>query len=183
MHIETKHHSYFVQIKDEDQFWRLDMVVEKIISESNSNPENAEKFSYKIPKESYIEVEGIVSFIFKDQSYLVDIFKTQDMSYLAFCRSTFRHLKITSDIEFLKQSFEGSSRGNKVQNLTAGMPGKVVDILVSEGDSLSQSTPLIIVEAMKMENEIRAPKNLVVKSIHVKRGQEVSREQPLLSFI
>jgi len=63
----------------------------------------------------------------------------------------------------------GLSGGNEGELLTQ-MPGKIVKILVSEGDKVSQGQPLIILEAMKMENEIKAGVDGVVKAIHVEEG-------------
>jgi biotin carboxyl carrier protein len=53
------------------------------------------------------------------------------------------------------------------------MPGKVVKVLVKEGDEVSAGTPLIVVEAMKMENELLAERNGVVATIFVKAGDAV----------
>ena len=54
--------------------------------------------------------------------------------------------------------------------LRTQMPGKVVKILIGEGDSVEQGQTLLILEAMKMENEIKAGMSGVVKSIEVKEG-------------
>ena len=53
------------------------------------------------------------------------------------------------------------------------MPGVVVRILVNEGDLVKAGDPVIVVEAMKMENEFKAPKDGVVTSIPVQEGQAV----------
>ncbi len=71
----------------------------------------------------------------------------------------------------------GLSGGNEGELLTQ-MPGKIVKILVSEGDQVTQGQPLIILEAMKMENEIKAGVDGVVKAIHVEEG--VALDQGIL---
>jgi biotin carboxyl carrier protein len=53
------------------------------------------------------------------------------------------------------------------------MPGKVIAILVSEGDAVEKGQGLVIVEAMKMENEVRSPIAGAVKEIRVKQGDTV----------
>jgi biotin carboxyl carrier protein len=63
----------------------------------------------------------------------------------------------------------GLSGGNEGELLTQ-MPGKIVKILVNEGDTVTQGQPLIILEAMKMENEIKAGVDGLVKAIHVEEG-------------
>jgi biotin carboxyl carrier protein len=56
------------------------------------------------------------------------------------------------------------------QNVSVPMPGKVVAVLVSEGDQVEKGQGLVIVEAMKMENEVRCPINGEVKQVRVKTG-------------
>jgi biotin carboxyl carrier protein len=59
------------------------------------------------------------------------------------------------------------------QRIDAPMPGKVVRVLVREGDSVHEGQGLVVVEAMKMENELRSPKAGVVKELHAQEGQPV----------
>ena len=61
------------------------------------------------------------------------------------------------------------------------LPGKVVKILTKIGADVEESTALIIVEAMKMENELTAPKAGKVSKIMVKEGQAVESGAPLVS--
>jgi biotin carboxyl carrier protein len=59
------------------------------------------------------------------------------------------------------------------QNVSVPMPGKIIAVLVSEGDSVEKGQGLVIVEAMKMENEVRCPINGEVKEVRVKPGDAV----------
>lgn len=59
------------------------------------------------------------------------------------------------------------------QTLTAPMPGKVVRVLVAMGDEVKEGQGLLIVEAMKMENELKSPKAGKVVELHVREGQTV----------
>ena len=59
------------------------------------------------------------------------------------------------------------------------MPGKVVAVLVNEGDTVAKGQGLVIVEAMKMENEVRAPGDGEVKELRVKTGESVESGQVL----
>lgn len=56
-------------------------------------------------------------------------------------------------------------------NLVTDMPGKIVKVLTSEGAVVSEGDTLVILEAMKMENEIKSGIDGVVKSVHVEEGQ------------
>ena len=63
--------------------------------------------------------------------------------------------------------------GAAPQRLVAPMPGKVVRVLVKTGDAVHARQPLVVVEAMKMENELRASRDGTVAEIHVREGQSV----------
>ena len=66
--------------------------------------------------------------------------------------------------------------------VTAPMPGKILRILVKEGEQVKTGQGLLVLEAMKMENEIPAPKDGVVKKILVKEGDTVDTGQPLIEL-
>lgn len=60
------------------------------------------------------------------------------------------------------------------------MPGKILDIKVSEGQSVKSGQTLLILEAMKMENEIVSPVDAVVKKVAVQKGDMVESNDPLI---
>ncbi|WP_157065557.1 biotin/lipoyl-containing protein, partial [Thermococcus celericrescens] len=66
--------------------------------------------------------------------------------------------------------------------VTAPMPGKILRILVREGEQVKTGQGLVVLEAMKMENEIPAPKDGVVKKILVKEGDTVDTGQALIEL-
>jgi acetyl-CoA/propionyl-CoA carboxylase biotin carboxyl carrier protein len=63
------------------------------------------------------------------------------------------------------------------------MPGTVLVVKVARGDVVSAGTPLLIVEAMKMEHTITAPVDGVVSELHVQAGQSVSLDEALALVI
>ena len=68
---------------------------------------------------------------------------------------------------------DGAHSGSGPQRLLAPMPGKVVRVLVKQGDSVQAREPIAVIEAMKMENELRAGRDGVVVELPVTRGQSV----------
>lgn len=64
--------------------------------------------------------------------------------------------------------------------VSAPIPGLVVKVLVAAGDTIEEGQPLVILEAMKMENEIRSMRTGVVKSIEVAPGQRVEQNAVLI---
>ena len=85
----------------------------------------------------------------------------------------------TRGIQALTSRREGRPGGGVVR---APMPGLVVRVEVHEGQRVVQGAPLIVVEAMKMENELRAPREGRVAKIHVKRGAAVERGAILVTL-
>jgi biotin carboxyl carrier protein len=62
------------------------------------------------------------------------------------------------------------------------MPGKVVKVLVKAGDEVKAGAPVVVIEAMKMENELRAPRDGKVKDVSAKEGQTVEAGQSLATL-
>ena len=65
------------------------------------------------------------------------------------------------------------------QQIAAPMPGKVIRVLVNAGDEVEAGQGLLVVEAMKMQNEIRSPKKGKVERLQVKEGQAVNAGEVL----
>ena len=66
--------------------------------------------------------------------------------------------------------------------LTAPMPGKIVAILVAQGDTVAKGTPLLVMEAMKMEHTIEAPRTGKIDRLLYAVGDQVNEGAPLLSL-
>lgn len=64
--------------------------------------------------------------------------------------------------------------------ITAPMPGNIIEILVKVGDGVAEGDEVIILEAMKMENPIFAPSDGTVKEIKVKEKDSVETDQVLM---
>ncbi|TET69182.1 MAG: biotin/lipoyl-binding protein, partial [Candidatus Zixiibacteriota bacterium] len=68
------------------------------------------------------------------------------------------------------------------KTLQAQMPGLVAKILVSPGQEVKEGQGVVVVEAMKMQNELKAPREGTVKEIRVKEGEAVEKDQVLVTF-
>jgi biotin carboxyl carrier protein len=77
----------------------------------------------------------------------------------------------------------GSGRSEEDElRIKAPMPGKVIKICVDEGDEVRKNQTLVIVEAMKMENEIKAALEAVVKKIYATAGDLVDTDIPIIEL-
>lgn len=70
----------------------------------------------------------------------------------------------------------------KIESIQAPMPGLIHSIIAKEGETIKKGEPLLILEAMKMENVIKAPIDVVVERIHVTEKDAVDKNALLMSF-
>jgi biotin carboxyl carrier protein len=71
---------------------------------------------------------------------------------------------------------------SKANHVKAPMPGLIIDLRVKEGDTVMPGDALLILEAMKMENMIKASTQSIVKLVKVKKGDSVEKNQVLIEF-
>jgi len=95
----------------------------------------------------------------KNGGYLVMLDGRQVMVELGDLRTALRHTQ---------QGQQGTAQ------IRAPMPGKVIRVLVNEGDSVQANEGILVMEAMKMQNEIKSPKNGIVKKVGVTAGSAVN---------
>jgi biotin carboxyl carrier protein len=75
-----------------------------------------------------------------------------------------------------------SMNSQKLNHIKAPMPGLVLEVLVKEGDAVAKGDSVLILEAMKMENVIKADGDAVVKRIAVDKGAGVEKNQIMIEF-
>jgi biotin carboxyl carrier protein len=75
-----------------------------------------------------------------------------------------------------------ATKKHKAPEVVAPMPGMVLEILIKNGESVTEGQPVIILEAMKMENVLKAPGDGIVKVIKVKKGDPVDKKQVLIEM-
>ena len=73
-------------------------------------------------------------------------------------------------------------RSNALEQLRAPMPGLVLKLLVNPGDTIQPGDPVVILEAMKMENVIKSTGHGTVDQLLVREGQPVEKEAVLMTF-
>jgi biotin carboxyl carrier protein len=137
--------------------------------------------TFDIAKEDYKKSESYFSFLFSGVSYLVDVIG-QDTEYTVFTRNSFRTVQIFNDEMLLHQSLKRGGGLGASKELRCGMPGKIIEIFVKAGDTVKANKPLLIMEAMKMENEMRATHDVKVKEVCVRQGDSVESGALLIKF-
>ena len=70
----------------------------------------------------------------------------------------------------------------KINQLKSPMPGLILDILVTQGQQIKLGDPIMILEAMKMENILKAPADVTIKNIKASKGRPVEKNELLIEF-
>ncbi|MEZ7825528.1 MAG: biotin/lipoyl-binding protein [Schleiferiaceae bacterium] len=92
-------------------------------------------------------------------------------------------LEAKNEFDILLEKMGMANVGSaKVSKLKAPMPGKVLDVLVTVGQEVVKGDGLVILEAMKMENVLKADDVGVVKSVNVSIGEAVEKNNVLIEF-
>lgn len=87
---------------------------------------------------------------------------------------------IDARARYMKAS--ASEFGDSENTIASPMPGKIVKLMFSENDTVTKGDTVIIVSAMKMESEYKSPCNGIIKRIHVKAGDTIEGNEPLVEI-
>lgn len=161
--------------------WKIDVIELRSSWKISLQQEGKEWVHYDVSKNDYKQAEEYISFLFEGKSYLVDVLG-KDTEYTVFTRNSFRNIKIYNDEMILHESLKKGGSFGGDSELKAGMPGKVIEIFVKPGDVIKANKPLLIMEAMKMENEMRSSRDVVIKEVKVKQGDSVESGAVMITF-
>ncbi|RMF60385.1 MAG: biotin/lipoyl-binding protein [Calditrichaeota bacterium] len=90
-------------------------------------------------------------------------------------------LEVLNERQKLESEIYGDAElGGSSGEIVAPMPGLILKVEVKEGDTVENGQPLLVMEAMKMENEIRSTLNGTVQKIFVSPNQTVEKDDPLI---
>lgn len=127
--------------------------------------------------------EGIYSIIHQGKSYNVELIPGNGPKnyHVNTYRSSYDVSIVDAQVRYQQsRSKDSLDSGDKI--ITTPMPGRVVQIPVAEGEEVLKGTTVIIISAMKMESEYRAPADGKIKRIFVKEGDSIAGNQPLIEF-
>lgn len=167
---EIKRKKYKVEVSESKTHWHVKL---QAIGEAVEN--------FEISKIDYTKFDDAISFLFTGKSHMMDVVGTKE-GYTIFTGNSYRNVTIHNDESLLHESLKSGGSMADTGKLSAGMPGKISKIFVKAGQRLTTGKPILIMEAMKMENEMRATQDCVVKEIHVSEGASVESGAVLVTF-
>jgi len=123
--------------------------------------------------------------IYNSTSYNVEVVSLDKATKMAEIKVNGNTYRITAKDQFdllLDQLGMSDQNTSRVSEIKAPMPGLVLKVFVAEGDVVNKGDNLFILEAMKMENIIKAPADVTIKSAKIKAGDKVEKGQVLMLF-
>lgn len=154
------------------------------------------KFSFTIPLKNKIRIgkrdytvqlrsdDKFGTYIlWKNRKYPVEVVRSRQNKYEILFNDISYTFTIETPFSLQRMKVLDSVRGKSVsESVKAPMPGKLLDVLVREGSTILRGEPLVILEAMKMQNEIQSPVNGKIVKVHAKPNTNVMKDDVLVEI-
>lgn len=124
--------------------------------------------------------DGTISFLIGGRSYLARVGRAETRVLVSLGGETVVIQRPGHEPARSGRDEEPGQKGKTI--VRAPMPGKVIKLAVAEGEAVRKNQTLAIVEAMKMENEIKSPSTARVRKIFVAAGDLVDSDRPLIEL-
>lgn len=126
---------------------------------------------------------GFTYILYKRKKYLAEIIEKNQNKYTVLLNGVSYIFSIETPISYKRRKYLDRTKAkSKMEVVCAPMPGKIVDVLVEPGAIVSEGEALIILEAMKMQNEIISPVSGIVKEVPVRQNETVNKEDILVEI-
>jgi len=180
----------FPQVAKEFFEWRekfekgeaLPPEVEEISEEESCTTKAPVEFNITLHGEVYhIQIAGVGSPVEGGTPYFVRIDGRLEETLV----QPIREIEVGERMETLPSEAKATGRPKAVDvgDISSPMPGKVVSVKVSPGDKVKKGDVLLVVEAMKMENEIHSPIDGTVEEVYVREGEQVNPDECLIRIL
>ena len=169
-------------------YWRHQIVLSFSDNEETTSVRlvyrNGKEYTFTMGKEEYQIIlmdadKNSIQVSFNGKSYTAYLSAdSKGIHYITVDGATFKYKR--NDILDSSEVAASAGSSDNGNNLFAPMPGKVIKINVKEGEEVKRGTILLVVEAMKMENNIVAASNSIVEKINVAEGEMVDTDKQLV---
>ena len=165
----------------------------KLIALSASN----KAYEFKKPLEKQIKYQGktvdiklhedpngFSYIVWKNKKYLLDIIERNQNRYTVMINGVWYSFTVETPISLKRRRYlEEQGDTSASVSIEAPMPGKIIDILVEEGAEVKEGEPIIILEAMKMQNEIASHVTGVGQSVAGKKNDSVMKDDVMIEIL
>jgi glutaconyl-CoA/methylmalonyl-CoA decarboxylase subunit gamma len=137
----------------------------------------------KVDIQIFDDENGFTYLLYKNKKYHAEIVEKNQNKYTVLINGVSYTFTIETPISFKRKIYLDKQKAkNKVEILQAPMPGKIVDVLVEPGALVKNGETVIILEAMKMQNEIAAPIDGKVTKVLVRQNDIVNKDDILIEI-
>ncbi len=145
---------------------------------------DTDKFEVVIDEKSYIvdtqlTESSVYSLIINGESFETDV-DSRNGVYEIITEGDLFKIEVMDELKkkMLERRGGGAAEGKQV--IKSEMPGAIIDVKVAVGDEVKEGDVLLILEAMKMQNEIKSPKDGEVKEVFVKAGENIEADAKMV---
>ena len=118
--------------------------------------------------------------LWKNRKYPVEVVRSRQNKYEILFNDISYTFTVETPFSLRRMKMINSRKGKTEQEtVTAPMPGKIIDVMVREGSLVLRGEPIVILEAMKMQNEIQSPVNGRVLKVLARTGTNVMKDDIL----
>jgi len=155
-----------------------------LIKTHDTKPFGFEVNGKPVELDAYLNGNGMLCFLYNNHSYQAELISYNENDKVAVIKlnNARYEVKLKDDTDLLLEQLGISNKVQKVQSIKAPMPGLVLSVTVKEGDTVKKGDGLLVLEAMKMENLIKAQGEGKVKKIHISKGDKVEKNQPMIEM-
>lgn len=126
---------------------------------------------------------GFSYIVWKNKKYMLDVIEKNQNKYTIMINGVWHSFTVETPISLKRRRYlEQSGDSSGSVSIEAPMPGKIVDILVEEGSEVKEGEPIVILEAMKMQNEIASHVTGTVSNVSVKKHDSVMKDDVLIEI-
>lgn len=127
--------------------------------------------------------DGFTYLLWKNKKYPAEIVEKNQNKYHILINGVSYNFSIETPISYKRKKYlKKHSRDSKTEFIMAPMPGKIVDILIDENAEVNVGDPILVLEAMKMQNEITAHVAGTIKKINIKQEDTVLKDDVLIEI-
>ncbi len=137
----------------------------------------------KIDIKIFDDENGFTYILFNRKKFLVEIVEKSQNKYTVLINGVSYSFSIETPISYKRKKYlEKNKAHSRTELIGAPMPGKIVDIIIEVGAKVNEGESLLILEAMKMQNEISSPATGTVKKVFIRQGDIVNKEDVLIEI-
>lgn len=127
--------------------------------------------------------KGFSYIVWKNKKYMLDVIEKNQNRYTIVVNGVWHSFTVETPVSLKRKRYLAQhADASSTVAIEAPMPGKIIDILLDEGSEVKEGEPILILEAMKMQNEILSHVSGTIKKVSVKKNETVMKDDLLIEI-